>query len=143
MSKQIYVRPILPEESQMYFDWATESKINEFDSSVCLFPSSTTWAAFDESGPVAFQTLQAPIMLESLAPRPGLSPAQTAQALKELTQHAITLAYSRGAGEIYFLGTDADTDVFATSHIFQELPHKIFRAKLADLEGKNADNNQS
>jgi len=112
---------------------------SKFDPAVPLFPSSTTWCAYDKDGPLAYQTLQNPIMLESLAPRPGATPQQIALALKELTQNAITFAHLRGAGEVYFLGTDENTDIFASNKIFEELPYKIFRVKLANLEGKNAD----
>jgi hypothetical protein len=72
-------------------------------------------------------------MLESLAPRPGATKQQIASAMKELTQNAITQASILDAGEVYYLGSDADTDEFSTSHIFQELPYKVFRVKLADL----------
>jgi hypothetical protein len=72
-------------------------------------------------------------MLESLSPRPGATKQQIASAMKELTQNAITQASILDAGEVYYLGSDADTDEFSTSHIFQELPYKVFRVKLADL----------
>ena len=138
MPKRIYVRPIDPEEVEQFFDWAQEnSDKSEFDPAVPLFRSSSTWCAYDEDGPVAFQTLQQPIMLESLAPRPGASEIQIASALKELTQNAITHAHCRGAGEVYFLGSDDSTSAFAANKIFEELPFKCYRVKLADLEGKN------
>ena len=118
----------------MYFDWATENKANEFDPQVALFSSSTTWCAYDKDGPVAFQTIQRPLMLESLAPRPGAARLQIASALRELTQNAITQASLSGAGEIYFLGSSEETNEFATNNIFEEVPMKIFRVKLKDLE---------
>jgi len=139
---RVYVRPIRPDEADQYFSWGIENADkNEFDPAVALFPSSTTWCAYDGTGPIAYQTLQQPIMLESLAPRPGLSPVQVASSLKELTKNAITFASTKGAGEVYFLGSDEDTETFATNKIFEQLPFKIFRVKLADLEGKDADHN--
>jgi hypothetical protein len=144
MPNRVYVRPALPEEVQTYFGWAIENEDkNEFDPAVALFSSSTTWCAYDKDGPLAYQTLQQPIMLESLALRPGLSSAQTACCLRELTQNAITLAHVRGSGEIYFLASDTDTAEFASNHIFEEVPMKIYRTKLADLEGKNVDHPKS
>lgn len=139
---RVYVRPIEPEESQQFFDWAKENEDkSQFDPAVPLFKSSTTWCAYDKTGPLAYQTFQRPLMLESLAPRPGLSPIQTSFLLKELTQMAISQAHCGGAGELYFLGTDADTDAFATNKIFEELPFRVYRVRLADLEGKDADHN--
>lgn len=117
----------------MYFDWMQENPSNEFDPQVALFPTSSTWCAFDKDGPLAFQTIQHPFMLESLAMRPGATKLQTAAAMKELTQNAVTQAAGIGVGEIYYLGSDASTDKFATTYIFEELPFKIFRVKLRDL----------
>ena len=91
--KPIFVRPAQSEEAQQYFDWALENPVNEFDPEVAKFPSSVTWTAYDQDGPVAFQTIQRPLVLESLAPRPGLSKLQTAQVLKEFTQNAVTQAH--------------------------------------------------
>lgn len=132
---QIYVRPIDPSEADIFIGWAKENPKNEFDPAVALFPSSTTWCAYDKTGPLAYQTLQTPIMLESLAPRPGLSPIQISFLLKELTKNAITQAHCRGAGEIYFLGSDDSTNEFAAHHIFEEVPMKVYRLRLADLSG--------
>ena len=140
MSNRVYVRPIEPGEADLFYGWSKENADKSgFDPAVPLFRSSTTWCAYDSTGPLVYQTLQQPVMLESVAPRPGLSPVQIASCLKELTQNAITQAHSRGAGEIYYLGTDADTDTFASNKIFEPLPYRVFRVKLADLEGKNAD----
>jgi hypothetical protein len=118
----------------MFFDWAKENPANEFDPQVALFPTSSTWCAFDKDGPLAFQTIQHPFMLESLAMRPGSTKLQAAAAMKELTQNAVTQAAGIGVGEIYFLGSDDSTDEFAKNHIFEELPFRVFRVKLKDLE---------
>jgi hypothetical protein len=132
---QVYIRPIEPHEADIFIGWARENPTNEFDPAVALFPSSTTWCAYDSTGPLAYQTIQMPLMLESLAPRPGLFPIQTASCLKELTQNAVTQASCRGAGEIYFLGSNDETNQFAANHIFEEVPMKVYRLRLADLSG--------
>lgn len=132
--KTVFVRPAKQTEGQLYFDWANENIVNEFDPEVAKFPSSFTWCAYDKNGPLAYQTVQQPFMLESLAPRPGSTKQQIAIALKELTQNVITQASLKGIGEIYYLGTDADTDAMASNQIFTELPYKIFRIKIKDLE---------
>jgi hypothetical protein len=134
MTKPVFVRLARESEGQMFFDWAEENPVNEFDPQVALFPTSSTWCAFDKDGPLAFQTIQRPFMLESLAMRPGSTRLQTAAAMKELTQNAVTQAASSGVGEIYFLGSDESTDVFATNHIFEELPYKAYRVRIKDLE---------
>lgn len=131
--RHIYVRPILENEGQMFFDWASENEHGEFDAQVPLFPSSTTWCAYDKDGPLVFQTIQRPIMLESLAPRPGASKEQVALAMKELTQNAITQAHLTGAGEIYFLGSEEGTDAMAQNQIFEEVKMKVYRVKVREL----------
>lgn len=131
----VFVRPILPEEAQTFYDWAVENPNNEFDPEVPKFPSSTTWCAYDKTGPLAYQTLQQPIMLESLATRPGLPPIQVSSLLKELTQNAISFASQRGVGEIYFLGSDDNTNQFACNKIFEKVDLPVYRLKLADLSG--------
>ena len=131
--RNTYVRPIKENEGRLFLDWATENSHGEFDPQVPLFPSSTTWCAYDKDGPLVFQTIQRPLMLETLAPRPGATKEQVALAMKELTQNAITTAHVLGAGEIYYLGSDDGTDALATNHIFEELPYKVFRVKIREL----------
>jgi hypothetical protein len=130
---RIYVRPAQSHEGQLVFDWGMENAKGNFDPEVARFKSSITWCAYDKSGPVCFQTIQRPLMLESLAPRPGATKEQLALAMKELTQNAITQSWVCDAGEIYFLSSDSETDKFASNHIFEELPYKVFRCKLKDL----------
>lgn len=132
-NRRIFVRPVQQNEGQLYFDWARENPVNEFDPDVALFPSSNTWCAYDKDGPLAFQTVQQPFMLESLAPRPGATKQQIALALKELTENVITQAHIKGVGEIYFLGSDADTDAMAKNQIFERLEFPVYRVKLKDL----------
>jgi hypothetical protein len=131
--RHVFVRPISPHESALFLGWALENPHGEFDAEVPRFPSSRTWCAYDKDGPLVFQTIQQPLMLESLAPRPGATKEQIAIATKELTQNAITQASLGGSGEIYYLSSDPDTDRLATNQIFTELPYKVFRVKLADL----------
>jgi len=131
--RPIFVRPAQAEEAQQFIDWAKENPVNEFDPEVAKFPSSVTWAAYDQDGPVAFQTIQRPLVLESLAPRPGLSKTQTASVLRELTQNAVTQCHLQGAGEIYFLGSDPATDEFAQNWIFEKVEFPVYRVRLKDL----------
>jgi hypothetical protein len=138
-NKHVFVRPLdninHPKDGQMFLDWAAENPVNEFDPEVAKFKSSYTWCAYDKDGPLAYQTIQRPLMLESLAHRPGATKQQTAIALRELTQNAITQSQLLGAGEIYYLGSDTPTNDMATSQVFEELPYKVYRLKIKELEG--------
>ena len=133
MPNRIYVRPAQAHEGQLVFDWGMENTNGNFDPEVARFKSSITWCAYDKDGPLVFQTIQRPLMLESLAPRPGATKQQIALAMKELTHNAICQAHIMDAGEVYYLGSDEDTDKFSTNRIFEELPYKVFRVKIADL----------
>lgn len=132
----IFVRPARDNDGQMYFDWMKENEDkNAFDPAVATYPSSNTFCAYDKNGPVAYQTVQRPLVLESFAPRPGATDAQKAIALRELTQNAVTQAHIAGVGEIWFLGSDPETDEFATNQIFERVPYPVYRVKVRELEG--------
>ena len=131
--RHVFVRPILETEGQQFLDWSLENSHGEFDPQVPLFNSTRTWCAYDKDGPLVYQTVQRPLMLESLAPRPGTTKEQVAIAMKELTQNAITQAHLGGSGEIYFLGTEDGTNNMATNQIFTKLPYSVYRAKLKDM----------
>jgi hypothetical protein len=138
-NRHVFVRPldntVHPKDGQMFFEWAKESVVNEFDPEVAKFKSSYTWCAYDQDGPLVYQTIQRPLMLESVASRPGSTKQQIAIAMRELTQNAITQAHLSGAGEIYYLGSDDPTNDMATSQVFTELPYKVYRLKIKELEG--------
>lgn len=78
--------------------------------------------------------MQCPLVMDSLASRPGASKSEIASALKELTQEFVTQAHIRGSGEILFLGSEEGTDRLATNQLFEELPYKVYRLRVKDLE---------
>jgi len=134
MRKHLYCRPARPTEHQLFLDWSINTPDNEFDPEVARYPSTITWCVYDRFGPLAFMPVQAPLMMESIASRPGASKAEIASALKEFTQECVTQAHIRGAGEIYFLGSEEGTDHMASNQIFEKVPFTVYRVKLKDLE---------
>lgn len=130
----LYVRPARQEDSDLFLEWSLQTKDNAFDPEVAKYKSTITWCVYDRFGPLVFMPVQTPLMMESIASRPGASKAEIAAALKELTQQCVTQAHISGAGEIYFLGSEEGTDHMATNQIFEELPYKVYRVKLKDLE---------
>jgi len=134
----LYVRPARAEEADQFKEWSLANPKGNFDPAVAAYPSTITWCVYDEYGPIAYMPMQCPLMMESLAPRPGLSDIEKARAMKELTQQFVTQGHIQGAGEIYYLSSDPDTDKFATNQIFEELPYKIYRVRVRDLENGNA-----
>ena len=76
---------------------------------------------------------KSPMLLESLAIRPGATNKEVSLALKELIQACVTLGHMKNTGEIYFLGTNEETNKFAENTIFEKLPWPVYRLRLSDL----------
>jgi len=131
----MFVRPVKPGDERRFLDWSLENPNNGFDPEVAKSPSTFVLCAYDKSGPVAYQPVQRVYMMDSYAGRPGNTKLQTAGAMKELFQETVTQAHINGVSEIYYLGTDSGTDAMTTNHAFEELPYKVFRVKVASLEG--------
>lgn len=134
MRNHLFVRPAKPEDSEQFLEWSRNTPDNGFDSKVASYPSTITWCVYDRFGPLAYMPMQCPLVMDSLASRPGASKSEIAAALKELTQEFVTQAHIRGSGEILFLGTEEGTDQMARNQIFEELPYKVYRLKIRDLE---------
>lgn len=137
--RDIFVRPAQPEDAQTFIQWAVANKGNEFDPAIVTYPDSFTLCAFDVDGPVAFLPVQQPMvaepmMLESLAVRPEASAKEIASALRELIQACVTIGYMKGTGELYFLGSNEQTNRFAEHHkVFERLDWPVYRLRMSDL----------
>ena len=134
MAHHIFVRQARQKEAQQFLDWSEKTGNNLFDPDVAAYPTTFVLVAFDHTGPLVYMPAQQPLFLDALAIRPGLEPRRVAMALKELTQAMVTQANIKGSGELYFLCKDEATCAFAESHGYKELPYRMFRMKLADLE---------
>jgi hypothetical protein len=136
--KPMFVRPIRRDEAKTFLDWSlANAACSAFDPAVAAYPSTLVPCAYDAGGPAGYMPLQSPYVLESFAPRPGISVGQSAVVLKEIFQFAVTKAHENGIGEIWFLATDQATADFAEHHkMFFRVPYSVYRVKLADLEPK-------
>jgi hypothetical protein len=70
------------------------------------------------------------IMLESLAPRPGATPVEMANALKVLVQGTVMLAAANGSRELVFWGTDEATCGLAEHAGFEKVDMPLYRMRL-------------
>lgn len=135
MRKHVYVRPARPEDRDLFIKWTAENRSrNAADPAVIGYPTTFILCAYDHDGPLAYMPVQQPMMLESLAPRPGLDEVDTAMALRELVKAIVTQAHLKGSGEIYFISDEETIQKFARNQIFEQLPVNIYRLKLSDLE---------
>ena len=134
MAHHIFVRPAREEDREQFIQWSIKTENNLLDPDVIKYPSTLVWCAFDENGPIVYVPVQQPLFMESLAINPEASPALVAMALKELTQNLVTQAILKGSGEIFFLCTDEQTIDYAKRQAFEEMPWRILRIKISDLE---------
>jgi len=136
MARHVYVRPSTPKDFPLFSKWLVEgTKDNLFDPAVFTYKGTTAWCAYNKSGPLVFMPAQRPFMMESLAINPDASEIDIAVALRELFHTIVSEAHKASEGEIYFGCQDEATIAFATKHEFKEVPFKMFRVRLSDLEG--------
>lgn len=109
-----------------------------FDHDVLEHDSTFTLKAFSAREPVAYVPVQQPLMMENLIFRPGLTEAETGQAMVRLAEHVVEEAYRRDAGEVYFLCRDESTCNFAERHGFRDIAAlglKTYRLNLKETFG--------
>lgn len=113
--------------------------INLFDPSIMNSPTTDVLCAFGETGPLMFTPRQRVVCVESLAPRPGLSPREEALALRETMKVIVYDAQKEGIGEVMFACTDERVIEFAKNNGFEEVPYKFLRLKVQQLEVPKQD----
>ncbi len=131
--KQIFVRTAEPKDSGTFAAWADQNP--SFDRKILELATTFTLCAYDDSGVMAFLPVQQPFYMEAMSFRPGASEFEKALAMKELTHALITFCHQKGAGEIYFMGSNEHTNAFAERQGFTALPWKAYRVRLSELEG--------
>lgn len=113
---------------------------NLIDLDVFEHDSTFTLEAFGKDGTHGYAPIAQPLMIEHLIFKPGLSIAETGQAIVRLAEHAIEEAYRRDVGDILFLGHDESTCKFAERYGFKELskldpPLRCYRMNLLETFG--------
>lgn len=110
------------------------------DLDVFKHQSTFTLKAFGRDGSHGYAPIAQPLMIEHLIFRPGLSIAETGQAIVRLAEHAIEEAYRRDVGDVYFLGHEESTCRFAERYGFKEVskleaPLRCYRLNLLETFG--------
>lgn len=140
MSRHVFVRPVRKEDTEKFIEWSKSTKNNLFDPMAGLYPTSFTICAYNENGPITYVPVQHPYFLEHLAINPNADKIDIAVSLKELTQFVVSQAHIKGVGEIYFLCKEKSTADFAKAQCFEEMPYRMFRLKISDLEKHDTNN---
>lgn len=138
--EHIIIRPGAGEED-FARTWARTTPDGELlDLDVFNHQSSFLLSAVgSDSGRIAYLPVQQPLMLENLIFRPDLGDRQRATAITRMVEGAISEAYRRDAGELYFLCRHRETCAFAERHKFVDIgAHfglKTYRLNLREVFG--------
>lgn len=143
MRNHVYVRSWRKTDVPLFLTWSQNTEDNLFDPDVATYNTTVVRCAYDQDGPMVFMPVQQPLFMEHLAIRPGLSDTNTAVALKELTQDTVSQAHIKGSGEIYFLCKEPSTIAFAKHQLFEEVPWRLFRIKLKELETPRKESDEA
>ena len=128
------VRPAEPQDAEKYIAWLeAASGINLVDPATVNYPTANTLVVEDRQGnPALMNTFHAVIVMEALAPRPGLTPMQEARALKELFDGIKNVARATGVKEILFGCKDERLAKFIEGRGFDRLSFPVFRFKVTN-----------
>lgn len=136
------IRPAEENDAVTYAEWLGEaSDINLVDRSVYTYPTAQHLVVTDREGtPQLMNSIHAVIVMEALAPRPGITPMQEARALDELFEKIKQVAREAGIREVMFGCKDERLEKFLLEKEkknknrkkkgFERLNFPVFRVKL-------------
>lgn len=124
------------EDFGTFSDWVWRARaINCFDKDIVGYPRTIMLTAEDKDGPILYLPVQPVLMLESLAPRPEVSPRKEALALWKLGEMLDGISQAVGMQEQYFLCKDDRVADICSKHGFQELiGYRLLKKKVAVLD---------
>jgi hypothetical protein len=129
--RHTFVRPAGESDTKQFIDWSMKTKNNLFDPTVKL---ALVACAYNQDRVVLYAPVQRPMFMEALAINPEASELEVAAALKAVIQFLVSQAHITGASEVYFYCADERTAEYAKRQLFEEVPFRLFRIKLSDLE---------
>jgi hypothetical protein len=128
--RKLSVRLAKPEDAENYSTWLkADLPISHADPNAAIKTQAFTAVVDDEGQPVLMQTAQPVLMLEALAPKPGLSPSESARAIREMFQAMKRVARAYGFPEIYFA---SDHEPF--KRMVEKKSHKKHGISKVDLQ---------
>jgi len=125
------IRHAQPEDAAQYADWLQKTEhVNLVDRGVYEYPTCQTLVVERHDEPQLINSFHAVLVMEALAPRPGISPLQEALALNELFDKIKDVARAAGIKEIVFGCKDETLGKFIEGRGFERLNFPVFRYKL-------------
>jgi len=120
---------------QKYIDWLRAAEdINLVDWKTLQYPSALHIAVEAEDEPVLITTVHPVIVIEALAPKPGVDPRTEAVALKKLYEAVRALAEQRGIAEIHFQCEDPTLAKFILGRGFVESKPTLYKLRLLEVD---------
>lgn len=127
----VTIRTAEPKDAKNYSDWLkAASTINLVDYKVYEYPAINTVVVEKNGEPILMNSFHPVLMMEALAPKPGLSPMDEARALKQLFDGIKNIAAATGVKEIWFGCSDPRMDVFVQRHGFEKVSFPVYRIKV-------------
>lgn len=100
-----------------FVKWVFDTPNNMFsDTSVINYPTTNTILIEDDGKPVFFGPFHCCMVLESLAPKPGLTPLEMARVLKKFQEGVENICRATRIKEIYFVCRDNSLADFVAKH---------------------------
>jgi hypothetical protein len=128
------VRGAGPQDAQLYADWLQATPDNLYDPTVYQYPTCVTLVVEHKEQPVLINSSHAVLMMEALAPKPGLGKLREAAALNQLFDKVKELANQLGVKEVWFGCKDASLDKFLMDEDhnrgFEKVNYPVYRFKL-------------
>ncbi len=98
------------------------------DADVLAYPATTILVAEDGKDTV-FMPVQTAFLFETMGYKEGISDLALASAMKLFTQILVWEGRKAGHGELYFIGTNEETNQFALNNGFEEVKYRVFRLR--------------
>lgn len=122
------IRTAEPSDAQTYMEWLKDaSDINLVDTEVYKYPTCNTVMVDKGSEPVLGNSFHLVMMLEALAPKPGIDPKDEARALRKLYEGVRNLARATGVREVWFTCVDERLHKFVEKKGFERVNTPVFR----------------
>jgi N-acetylglutamate synthase-like GNAT family acetyltransferase len=125
------IRNAEDKDAAAYAEWlAKASDINLVDRGVYTYPTAQHLVVERDGVPQLMNSCHAVLVMEALAPRPGITPRQEARALNELFEKVKEVARAAGIKEIVFGCKDERLGKFIERRGFERLSFPCFRFKV-------------
>lgn len=125
------IRNAQPEDASTYASWLKEAEgSNLVDRKVYEYPTCQTLVVEKDGKPKLMNSFHAVLVMEALAPEPGISPLQEARALNELFEKVKQVARDAGIKEVMFGCKDERLGKFIEGRGFERLNFPCFRFKV-------------